>query len=72
MKTTMKTIFIDYPTNFSFSTNRTFNNDDERTEYLHQVLSLHQVDSPCHGYDEYAVEGIELIGNTREYWLIGS
>jgi hypothetical protein len=70
----MKIIFIDYPTNFSFSTNRTFNNNDERTEYLHQVLSLHQVNSPSHDYSDYVVEYVEPIGkvNEREFWLIGS
>jgi hypothetical protein len=68
----MREIFIDYPTNFSFKTRKTFTNNDERTNYLHQVLRRNKVDSPCHGYDEYVVEEIEPIGDTREYWVIGS
>ena len=70
----MKTIFIDYPTMFSFRTRKTFTNNDERTKYLHYVLRKNKVDSPCHGYNEYSVEFVEPIGkaNKREYWLIGS
>jgi hypothetical protein len=68
----MKTIFIDYPTNFSFRTRKTFTNNDERTKYLHYVLRKNKVDSPCHGYNEYAVEGITWVFDKSEYWIIGS
>jgi hypothetical protein len=70
----MKTIYIDYPTDYSFKTKKTFVSNEERTKYLHQVLRRNKVESPCHDYSDYVVEGVEPIGkaNEREYWLIGS
>jgi hypothetical protein len=70
----MKTIFIDYPTMFHFTTDKTFETFEERDEYLHQVLKENNVDSPNHDYDDYVVEAVEPIGKKgeREYWCIGS
>ena len=68
----MKTIFIDYPTDFSFKTKKTFTTNEERTQHLQQVLRRKKVESPSHDYNDYVVEVIEPIGNTREFWLIGS
>ena len=69
-----KTIFIDYPTMFHFNTDKDFSNNQERTEYLHEVLKNNKVNSPCHAYTDYVVEAIEPIGKKgeREYWAIGS
>ena len=68
----MKTIFIDYPTNFSFRTRKTFTNNDERTKYLHHVLRKNKVESPCHGYNEYSVEDITWVFTESEFWIVGS
>jgi hypothetical protein len=57
---------------FSFRTRKTFTNNDERTKYLHYVLRKNKVDSPCHGYNEYVVEGITWVFDKSEYWIIGS
>jgi len=70
----MKTIFIDYPTNFSFKTKKTFTTNEERTQHLQQVLRKNKVDSPCHDYTDYVVEDVDTnmyYGNC-EYWIIGS
>jgi hypothetical protein len=70
----MKTIYIDYPTDFSFKTKKTFTNNEERTKYLHQVLRRKKVESPCHDYSDYVVEDVEggrFYGND-EYWCVGS
>jgi hypothetical protein len=68
----MTTVFIDYPTQFSFRTKKQFANDMERTTYLHSVLKRNNVPSPCHGYNEYVVEFIETISEGYEFWFIGS
>jgi len=71
----MKTIYIDYPTDYFFKTKKTFTNNEERTKYLHQVLRRNKVEIPYyHDYSDFVVEGVEPIGkvNEREYWLIGS
>jgi len=68
----MKTIFIDYPTNFSFKTKKTFTTNEERTQHLQQVLRRNKVESPCHGYNEYVVEDITWVFAQSEYWIVGS
>jgi len=68
----MKTIIIDYPTNFTFRTKKTFSNDEERTLYLHKVLKRDRVESPCHLYTDYSVEFVETLSNGTEFWGIGS
>ena len=68
----MKTIFIDYPTMFSFRTRKTFTNNDERTKYLHYVLRKNKVDSPSHDYTDYVVEDITWVFDKSEFWIIGS
>jgi hypothetical protein len=68
----MREIFIDYPTNFSFKTRKTFTSNEERTKYLHQVLRKNKVESPCHGYNEYVVEDITWVFAESEFWIIGS
>jgi len=66
-------IFIDYPVVMSFKTQFEFENDEERTKYLHKVLKKNKVDSPCHDYTDYVVEVSKKINwNTDEVWVIGS
>jgi hypothetical protein len=70
----MKTIFIDYPIDFSFKTKKTFTTNEERTQHLQQVLRRKKVESPSHDYSDYVVEGIEVsrfYGND-EFWIVGS
>ena len=69
----MKTIFIDYPTNLSFKTKKTFASNEERTKHLHQVLRRKKVESPCHDYTDYVVEMVEPNKyGSFEFWIIGS
>jgi hypothetical protein len=69
----MKTIHIDYPINYSFKTKKTFNSNEERTKYLHQVLRRNKIESPCHDYTDYLVENVDKLGcYDTEYWCIGS
>ena len=68
----MKTIFIDYPTNFSFKTKKTFTTNEERTQHLQQVLRRRKVESPCHDYSDYVVEDITWVFNQSEFWCVGS
>jgi hypothetical protein len=68
----MTTIFIDYPTEFSWKTKKTFSNNAERTEYVRQVLKRKKVESPCHDYDDYVVEFTKSIKPKYEYWILGS
>jgi hypothetical protein len=69
----MKTIFIDYPTNFSFKTKKTFTTNEERTQHLQQVLRRKKVESPCHDYTDYVVETADKLGcYDSEYWCVGS
>ncbi len=71
----MKTIFIDYPIDFSFKTKKTFTTNEERTNHLHKVLKRHKVESPCHEYTDYVVEdweGGRFYNGDDEYWVVGS
>jgi hypothetical protein len=64
-------IYIDYPVNMCFKTRFEFDNDEERTKYLHKVLKKNKVDSPLHDYTDYVVERTE-INRYWEEWTIGS
>jgi hypothetical protein len=68
----MKTIYIDYPTDLSFKTKKTFTNNEERTKYLHQVLRKRKVESPSHDYTDYVVEDITEYSCLQELWVVGS
>jgi len=71
----MKTIYIDYPVEMSFNTKKEFQNNDERTTYLHQVLRRKKVDSPCHAYTDYVVEHADIAPikqDNWEVWAVGS
>jgi hypothetical protein len=68
----MKTIFIDYPTDFSFKTKKTFTTNEERTQHLQQVLCRKKVESPSHDYSDYVVEDITWVFAESEFWVIGS
>ena len=66
-------IFIDYPVVMCFKTQFEFENDEERTKYLHKVLKKNKVDSPLHDYTDYVVELSEKINwNIDEVWTVGS
>ena len=64
-------IYISYPVNMCFKTRFEFENDEERTKYLHKVLKKNKVDSPCHDYTDYVVEKVE-VSRYWEEWTIGS
>jgi hypothetical protein len=66
-------IFIDYPVVMCFKTQFEFENDEERTKYLHKILKKNKVDSPLHDYTDYIVEATKKINwNADEVWIIGS
>lgn len=67
-------IFIDYPVVMCFKTQFEFENDEERTKYLHKVLKKHNHNLP-HDYTNYVVELSEKLTHSRgtdERWTIGS
>ena len=68
-------IVVEYPDTFSFKTDVEFPKFKYgckiRTILLHLELLKNKIHSPCHYYDDYIVESIE-IKNDIEYWYIGS
>jgi hypothetical protein len=65
-------IFIDYPVVMCFKTQFVFENNEERTKYLHKVLKKNKVDSPLHEYTDYVVEAVERVNWSDENWYVGS
>lgn len=72
----MLIITIDYPSfaSFTIRAGKFKNNNDlkSRTKELHRLLKRSRVDSPCHDYSDYVVEGVEITSNGREFWVVGS
>lgn len=75
----MTTITIcDYPQTFSFKTKKElppFQYGCEiRTKLAQQAMKRHNIYSPCHGWNEYIVEVVDVdTENTNhEYWQLGS
>lgn len=72
----MKTIIINhYPATFTFKVNGelppfTFG-CPVRNEILHCQLLKQKIESPCHAYDEYGVDEVEVFEGGEE-WFIGS
>jgi hypothetical protein len=64
-------IYISYPVNMCFKTRFEFENDEERTKYLHKVLKKNKVYSPLHDYTDYVVEAVE-VSTYWEEWVVGS
>jgi hypothetical protein len=69
---TYREIFISYPVVMCFKTQFEFENDEERTTYLHKVLKKNQFDL-LHDYTDYVVEISKKTGwYNDERWTIGS
>lgn len=68
----MKTIIIDYPTDFVFRTKIDFVSDEQRTEHLRKILRKNNVPSPMHEYNDYVVEIVEDFDSDTQFWGIGS
>ena len=71
----MRNILIDYPTTLTFKTSKSFETNDERTSHLRKWLKRNKIDSPCHDYSDYVVEGVDLLiidCLPVEYWIVGS
>ena len=75
----MKKITIcHYPATFSFTTKvelPTFEYGCEvRTKLAEKAMRRHNISSPCHGYDEYVVECVEIDceNPNHEFWQLGS
>ena len=67
----MKTICIVYPTETYLKTQKDFNNNEERTDWLVSTMKRKKTYSPCHAYDDYVVEKV-IPNGELEYWIIGS
>lgn len=68
----MKTIIIDYPTDFVFRTRIDFVSDEQRTKHLRKILRKNNVSSPLHEYNDYVVEIVEDLDSYTEFWIVGS
>lgn len=75
----MTTIYIDYPKQMVFRTKRQFNNDQERTEYLHDVLKRKVKEWRIYSFHHWSDFVVELVenrttdtGHEFQYWVIGS
>jgi hypothetical protein len=75
----MTTIYIDYPTQMVFRTKKTFENDRERTEYLHDVLKRKVKEWRIYSFHHWSDFVVELVedrttdtGHKFQYWVIGS
>ena len=67
---------VDYPSSFNFITDKPlpefYYGCEVRTKLLHEAMESQQIESPCHAYDDYIVEAIDIKPNGSEDWQIGS
>jgi hypothetical protein len=68
----------DYPSTFSFTIDDDLPEFDEeeeycevRTEILHEMMHCMQIPSPCHLYEDYVVQVVEIT-EEGETWYLGS
>ena len=73
-----KTIKVDgYPAHFSFEVDIDLPEFDEergcslRTHIVHQEMYAQNIDSPCHMYEDFVVESVEIVSG-GEVWGLGS
>jgi hypothetical protein len=72
---TKRIIIQDYPATFHFDVRKDLPDFDDyckvRQEILLRQFKKQNIDSPCHGYNEYVIEMVEPIFD-GEIWILGS
>lgn len=66
-------VVVDYPgIELRFNTKKIFNNNEERTSYLHKMLKKHKVNVPNHDVKDLIVE-VSIGKNWKsDLWVVGS
>jgi len=72
---TKQILILDYPTNMTFQVRKDLPEFDEYCEVRQEILlrqfKRQNIDSPCHGYNEYVIEAVVPMKDS-EIWIIGS